>query len=294
MYNIRDVVAGELVAAVSGQSGESFIRDRVFRAAGMADSVSDEAERFANPNRAHPHARIDGPVRGLGTQVVLPEREGLGQVAAPAGGLSSSANDLARWLQVQLAHGALPGGEGKRLYSEAAAREMWTPQVLTPVRAYPPPISDMTPQFSSYALGWSVQDYRGIKTVQHGGAVFGVLTMVVMVPDRKVGFALQMNSEDYPVLRGVMNELLDHYLGFPERDWVAAFGEWNDKRLAGGVAAIDAATAGEHEHTTPSLPLAQYAARYVDNCYENGRAQVRTPVTNAQLDCRLLLDNQKH
>src|SRR3546814_4433551 len=75
---------------------------------------------------------------------------------------------------------------------------MWTPQVLTPIRAYPPPISDMTPQFSSYALGWSVQDYRGIKTVQHGGAVFGVLTMVVMVPDRKVGFALQMNSEDYP------------------------------------------------------------------------------------------------
>src|SRR3546814_1007427 len=94
----------------------------------------------------------------------------------------------------------------RSLYSEAAAREMWTPQVLTPVRAYPPPISDMTPQFSSYALGWSVQDYRGIKTVQHGGAVFGVLTMVVMVPDRKVGFALQMNSEDYPVLRGVMKD----------------------------------------------------------------------------------------
>src|SRR3546814_15783970 len=113
---------------------------------------------------------------------------------------------------------------------------MWTPQVLTPVRAYPPPISDMTPQFSSYALGWSVQDYRGIKTVQHGGAVFGVLTMVVMVPDRMVGFALQMNSEDYPVQRGVMNELLDHYLGFQKRDWVAAFAEWTAKHLSGGVA----------------------------------------------------------
>src|SRR3546814_14067610 len=76
-----------------------------------------------------------------------------------------------------------------------------------------------------------------------------------------------MNAEDLAGLLGLMNELLDHYLGFPERDWVAAFGEWNDKRLAGGVAALDAASAGEHEHTTPSLPLAQYAARYVDNCY---------------------------
>src|SRR3546814_6798926 len=64
-----------------------------------------------------------------------------------------------------------------------------------------------------------------------------------------------------------MNELLDHYLGFPERDWVAAFGEWNDKRLAGGVAALDAATAGEHGHTTPSLPLARYAGRYADSWY---------------------------
>ena len=265
--NILYVVAGELIATVSGQSWESFIRDRVFRAAGMEDSVSDEAARFANPNRAHPHARIDGRVRGLGTQVVLPEREGLGQVAAPAGGLSSSANDLARWLQVQLAHGALPGGEGKRLYSEASAREMWTPQVLTPVRAYPPPISDMTPQFSSYALGWSVQDYRGVKTVQHGGAVFGVLTMVVLVPDHKLGFSLQMSSEDYPVMRGVMNELLDHYLGFPKRDWVAAFGEWNDSRLAAGVAALDATTAGKRAQTRPSLPLAQYAGRYADSWY---------------------------
>jgi CubicO group peptidase (beta-lactamase class C family) len=265
--NILYVVAGELVAAVSGQSWESFIRDRVFRAAGMDDSVSDEAERFANPNRAHPHARIDGRVRGLGTQVVLPEREGLGQVAAPAGGLSSSANDMARWLQIQLGQGALPGGQDKRLYSEASAREMWTPQVLVPIRAYPPPISDMTPQFSSYALGWNVQDYRGVKTVQHGGAVFGVLTMVVLVPDHKLGFALQMNSEDYPVLRGVMNELLDHYLGFPKRDWVAAFGQWNEQRLAGGVAALDAATAGGTRHTRPSLPLAAYAGRYVDSWY---------------------------
>src|SRR3546814_15390601 len=80
---------------------------------GMDDSVSDETERFANPNRAHPHARIDGRVRGLGTQVVLPEREGLGQVAAPAGGLSSSANDLARWRSEERRVGKEWGSTGR-------------------------------------------------------------------------------------------------------------------------------------------------------------------------------------
>lgn len=263
--NILYVVAGELVAAVSGRSWEDFIRDRVFLAAGMDSSVSDEEDRFANPNRAHPHARIAGRVRGLGPQELLPEREGLGQVAAPAGGLSSSANDLARWLQIQLAQGALP--DGGRLYSEAAAREMWTPQVLTPIRRFPEPISDITPQFSSYALGWNVQDYQGVKTVQHGGAVFGVLTMVVLVPDRGVGLALQINSEDYPVLRGLTQELLDHYLELPPRDWVAAFGEWNANRLEQSVAALDAALAGERRQTRPSLPLAEYVGEYADPWY---------------------------
>jgi CubicO group peptidase (beta-lactamase class C family) len=270
--NILYVVAGELVARVSGQSWEDFIRDRVFKAAGMKSSVSDENDRFANPNRAQPHARIGGRVRGVGEQQVLPEREGLGQVAAPAGGLSSSANDLARWLQIQLAQGALPEG-GKRLYSEAAAREMWTPQVLTPIRPLPAPIAEITPQFSAYALGWNVQDYRGVKLVQHGGAVFGVLTMVVMVPDRNLGFSLQINSEEVDVMRGLMYELLDHYLATPERpipdkDWVGDFATWNKSRIDAGVAALDAAAKGnEHKRTKPSLPAVGYTGAYVDPWY---------------------------
>ena len=270
--NILYVVAGELVAAVSGQSWESFIRDRVFRPAGMKNSVSHEDERFANPNRAQPHARIGGRVRGLGEQQVLPEREGLGQVAAPAGGLSSSASDLARWLQVQLAQGALPEGEGKRLYSETVARDMWTPQVLTPIRPLPAPIAEITPQFSAYALGWNVQDYRGVKLVQHGGAVFGVLTMVVLVPDHKLGFSLQINSEDVDVMRGLMYELLDHYLAtpgrpIPDKDWVADFAKWNTNRIDAGVAALDASAKGERRRTKPSLPSTGYAGTYTDAWY---------------------------
>ena len=137
--NILYVVAGEVIAAASGQDWESFMRERVFKPAGMTSSVSDEKDRFANPNRVQPHARLDPRLRGLGKQQVLPEREGLGQVAAPAGGLSSSANDLARWLQIQLAQGALPGGEGERLYSEASAQAMWAPQVPMPIILIRPP-----------------------------------------------------------------------------------------------------------------------------------------------------------
>ncbi|TYT25925.1 serine hydrolase [Luteimonas viscosa] len=264
--NILYIVAGEVVAAVSGQSWESFVRDRIFRPLGMATAVSDEADRFATRNRAQPHARLDPRLRGLGEQQLLPEREGLGQVGAPAGGLSWSANDFARWLQVQLALGARPDGDG-RLWSEAAAREMWTPQVHVPIRPYPEPIAAITPQFSGYALGWNVQDYRGVKVLQHGGAVFGVLAFVVLVPERNLGIALQINAEDVDVLRGLGQELLDHYLGFEPRDWVAAFGQWNQARLEGGLAALASTGAQARKASRPSLPLAGYAGRYVDAWY---------------------------
>lgn len=267
--NILYIVAGELVARASGQSWESFVRDRIFMPLGMRTAVSDENDRFATANRAQPHARLDPRLRGLGAQQVLSEREGLGQVAAPAGGLSWSANDFARWVQVQLGQGALPGNGG-RLYSEASAREMWTPQVPVPIRPYPQPIADITPQFSGYGFGWYVQDYRGVKVVQHSGAVFGVLAFVALVPEQDLGIALMVNSEDVDVLRGLGQELLDHYLGFEPRDWVAAFSTWNRERLAAGLAALEgmgAATPARRKGAGPSLPLRDYAGEYADAWY---------------------------
>ena len=42
-------------------------------------------------------------LRGSGDQEVLDERDDLARNAAPAGGLAISANDMARWLLIQLA-----------------------------------------------------------------------------------------------------------------------------------------------------------------------------------------------
>ena len=263
--NILYIVAGEVVASASGQSWESFVRDRIFKPLGMQTAVSDEADRFATANRVQPHARLDPRLRGLGKQQALPEREGLGQVGAPAGGLSWSANDFARWMQAQLALGA--SSDGKRVWSESSARAMWTPQVPIAIQAYPAPITDITPQFSNYALGWNVQDYRGVKVVQHGGAVFGVLAFVVLVPERNLGISLMMNAEDVGVMRGLGYELLDHALGNPSRDWVAAFDAWNKQRLAGGLTALQTMGAATRKDSRPSLPLSGYAGRYADAWY---------------------------
>jgi CubicO group peptidase (beta-lactamase class C family) len=262
--NILYAVAGQLIEEVTGKTWEVFMRDRVLRAGGMKHATSDSEDRFRIANRSWPHARLSGPLRGLGEQQVLNERDELGRNGAPAGGLAMSADDMAAWLKIQLAQGALPGGG--RLFSEAQAREMWNPVVTMPINRLPEPLSPTVPNYQAYALGWQVQDYRGHRIVSHGGGVFGSITRVVMIPDRNVGFAIMMNSEESGMLLGLTYMLLDHYLGLPDNDWPTKWQSWYAARLEGGRAFLEKAQAAPVE-VGPSLDLSRYAGRYRDPWY---------------------------
>ena len=262
--NVLYMAAGQLIEEVSGQTWEDYTRDHVLRPAGMLASTTDSAEHFATADRAYPHARFDGGNRGAGTQERIDEHDELGRNAAPAGGMAVSATDMAKWMTIQLAHGALPGG--KRLFSAAAAATMWDPLVFQPIGDGPPELAVTRANFSGYALGWDVRDYRGAKIVWHGGAVLGSQAIVVLLPAQNVGFTLLINSEDGYLLRGLMDELLDHYLGLPASGWPEKIMAIGKARIAAGVAAARQAAAIP-AHVGPSLPIARYAGDYADPWY---------------------------
>jgi len=253
---------------VSGETWEKFVANHVLKPAGMLHSTSDEDDRFATANRAQPHARLNGGLRGAGEQELLDERDELGRNAAPAGGLAVSANDMARWLLIQLDGGKLPMSNA-RLFSEAAHVQMWRPEVIQPITEHPPALKATQPSFSNYALGWDVEDYRGTKIIWHGGAVFGFLTAVVLIPDKRVGFSIQINSEDGEIIRGLMYELLDHYLGLPKTDWVTRYHAEKQRRINEALTAIKAQAAAKAESAGPSLPISRYAGTYTDPWYGN-------------------------
>ena len=262
--NILYVVAGELIEAVSGQTYEDYVREHVFAPAGMRTATSDADHRLATVNRAQPHARIGGTVRGLGALQVIDERDELNPASAPAGLLALSANDLARWLTIQLAHGALPGGG--RLFSDESSAEMWSPQTIEPIAPAPPELAGTQAHFQDYALGWEVRDYRGARIVWHAGGVFGFTTVVVLIPAKDVGFAITQNSEDAPTRMGLMYELLDHYLDGPPQDWPARYAAYVQRRLAAAAQTVNE-RASQPAPVGPSLPLARYAGTYEDAWY---------------------------
>ena len=265
--NVLYMVAGQLIEAVTGQTWETFTAEHVLKPAGMLHSTSDDAPRFATGNRAQPHARLNGGLRGIGDQQVLDERDGLARNAAPAGGLAISANDMARWLLIQLGDGKLPYGEG-RLFSAAAHEQMWTPVLLQPIAPRPAALLPTQPMFSAYALGWDVQDYRGTRILWHGGTVFGFKSAVVLIPEKNVGFSIEINSEDGEITAGLMDELLDHYLGLPANSWPEKVMASKHESDAGDLKKYQAITA-KPAHVGPSLPLLGYAGNYADPWYGN-------------------------
>ena len=261
--NILYIVAGALVEAVSGEPWERFVSENIFATAGMRDAHPTYLASASNSVALH--ARTSGPIRGVGVETVLPESQGFG-VIAPAGGVNASAEDMARWMAIQLSHGALP--DGGQLVSQAQADEMQKPVVVVPSEEFklPPALSGMQPELQAYALGWFVETYRGHTVIEHSGAVFGALAMLYLIPDKGVGISVAINSEDSSARRAVAFHLLDHYLDQPPTDWIDKLKTAREASVAGAEAALKSAP--KPSATAPSaLPLAAYAGRYVDPWY---------------------------
>ena len=244
------MAAGQLIQEVSGEPWERYMHEHVFAPVGMNHSTDSGSEFYANPNHARPHSRSSGPIHGLGTQTPLDADATIAQNAAPAGGLAISANDMSRWLLTQLGQGKIPGGD-KRLFSDEQSTQMWSGVVPTPIRQFPAEFAITNPNFSLYALGWAISDYRGAKVVGHDGAVLGSQATIALLPGKNVGIFIAANSEDGEIILGLRDELLDYYLGFPQANWPEKFHSWKIGRLNAAARQVQAAEAKPERSARP-------------------------------------------
>jgi hypothetical protein len=134
--------------------------------------------------------------------------------------------------------------------------------------ALPASLSLMQPDLQTYALGWFVEDYRGHIIIQHSGAVLGALAMLYLIPDKGVGIAVCINSEDSSTRRAVMFHLLDHYLGVPPTDWIGKLRLARQQSITKAEALLNASAEPSATIATSSdLPLARYVGTYADPWY---------------------------
>jgi CubicO group peptidase (beta-lactamase class C family) len=255
--NVLYLIAGELIEAVSGQSWEDFVTARILNKVGMRDSNVRHSAAGNNGNVAATHAAVDGRVR--------PITPFDSDNTNPAGGINASAEDMAKWLRVQLSGGVL--ADGSRLFSPVTARELTSIVTPIPINDPPPELSPVKMNFHGYALGFDIRDYRSHKVVTHTGGLPGYVSRVVMIPDAGVGVAVLTNQESGEAFDSIAWHVVDHYLGAASFDWIDAFQKLRERNRT-STAAVERSAAGARDSASkPSLPIAKYAGRYRDVWY---------------------------
>lgn len=259
--NILYAAAGLVIEEVSGKKWGDFMRERIFVPVGMTDTLANCQDLPSGANAATGHAKYD--FRDLKPVPPLAWDN-----ASAAGGIYSSAQDMAKWVRVQLAGGKLPAGPDGRagvLFKEARQKEMWS--LVTPMMIGEPKVEALKvtrPNFRGYGLGWDLSDYRGRKVVSHTGGWPGQVSKVALVPALGLGVVVLTNAESGAAFQAVSWRVLDAYLSAPVTDWVAAYAEFVRSAATGADESWAKHVAARAAASKPSLPLAKYAGTYRD------------------------------
>lgn len=259
--NVLYLVAGQVVAAVSGKSWDDFIKERIFAPLGMTASNTSVKALRPGGNFVSPHQKVEGRLQPVPYMNI--------DNTAPAGAINSNVAEMAKWVMTQLDEGAINNGQNgaRRLFSQRQSREMWSAQTPMAAGNPPPPLSALRANFSAYGLGWGLSDYRGHKVVSHSGGLAGMVSRVRLIPDMKLGVVVLTNQEAGGAMEAITYHVIDHYLNAPTTDWISAFHSVAEQQLAQAKEVEKKQSAARNVESKPALPLAKYAGRYKDAWY---------------------------
>jgi CubicO group peptidase (beta-lactamase class C family) len=212
VYNYTNfgLTAGaEAVAEASDTSWAELSRSRLYDRVGMTSTSSDYADFAAEPNRAVAHQLVDGEWE------FVEQRQPDAQ--SPAGGVSSSAGDMARWLRLLLADGAF---DGEQVVDAEALLDVQTPRMMSAPKNSP------TARAGFYGLGMGVSDDETARVrYSHSGAfLLGAATTFVALPAADVGIVVLTNGQPQGLPEAVAAAFMDLVqLGEVSRDWLSVY-----------------------------------------------------------------------
>lgn len=145
----------EIVKRVSGKSLREFAQENIFRPLGMTNTQFDDDRKMIVKNRVTSYE----PREGGGFQRYLKNFDAVG-----SGGLLTTVKDLYLWDQ--------------NFYDPKVGGRDLVSQMLTRGRLNDGKVLD-------YAFGLEHGEYRGLKTVSHGGGMLGFRTQMLRFPEQQ-------------------------------------------------------------------------------------------------------------
>lgn len=183
--NVDYSLLGKIIEAVSGQSYSDYITENLLIPLDLSHTAATLEESISN-------GLIDGHTNFFGLNIKTGHRyptDDDSWITVPAGYISSSANDLGRYLQMYLR-----GGNG--IISQQSIDTMFYGDTVY--------IDDEVPYW--YGYGWTtVKEPLTEPVLRHSGLVETGTACVFILPERDIAIAFTANANDY----FVTNEMLD-------------------------------------------------------------------------------------
>lgn len=209
-YTNYGVTAGaEAVAAASGKDWATLSDEVLYKPLGMSATSSRFSDYMARTNRAIPHVRENGAF------VARYQRDPDAQ--SPAGGVSSSARDMGRWLAFALGNGSF---EGREIAPAAALLPAMTAQIVS----VPSAIPSARPSFYGHGFDINIAPSGRVVIAHSGAFILGAGTTFALLPSEKLGIAVLTNAQPVGAAEALAMQFMDYVqFGSITRDWFAAY-----------------------------------------------------------------------
>ncbi|HKN88623.1 MAG TPA: serine hydrolase [Nitrospiraceae bacterium] len=254
-YTNFGLTEGAVAAAdAAGKSWEEISQERLYKRLGMNSTSSRLSDFLAHTNRARGHVLIDG--KWVAKYQRAPDAQ------SPAGGASSSVQDMARWMRLHLNGGTL---DGEPIMAAKALAETYRPHMVSDPLPRP-----ATERYGFYGLGWNVgYDELGRVRLSHSGAFeLGAATMVVLLPADQLGIVVLTNAQPLGAAEAVGQSFLDlATYGKVQQDWFAFLQPIFEALAKEGRSPIDYSKAPASR--LPALANDFYVGAYANDFYGN-------------------------
>nr|WP_246476353.1 serine hydrolase [Roseibium litorale] len=203
--NFGLTAAAEAVSRASGAEWSDLSEEALYSPLGMSRSSSRFDDYMARDNRVVPHAKSGDGFKALYQR--QPDAQ------SPAGGVSSSVNDMIKWMKMVLADG---GG----LIPPRALQPALSPQSVSSR----PQTADERAGF--YGYGFNVgTDPSGRVVLSHSGAfLLGAATCFSLIPSLDIGIVVLSNAAPVGAVEAISASFNDMVqTGRITRDWYAGY-----------------------------------------------------------------------
>ncbi|MEN9224717.1 MAG: serine hydrolase [Thermostichus sp. HHBFW_bins_43] len=249
-FQYQDIVytcAGALLEILTDRDYEDLIQEHWLDPLGMVDSTFSRREALATGRLAQGYGWVEGeiqPIPHCDTRYI-----------APSAGLYSTASDLMRWLQLQLAGGVW---EGTPLISPASLRWIHRPHMAVGAA-----VSVVGGGLATYGLGWMQSQIGSEVMLSHGGSFNGYRTTMAFIPAQRLAVAVLTNLNLSNANTVGTLVALDRLLGQPQVGSRVAYGQTVAAQFAQQAAAAEQAFwAGRDPNAVPQHPLDNYVGQF--------------------------------